>query len=206
MKRVFDCLLAVVLLALGAPFIILGAVGIKLTSRGPIFYRAARAGVGGLPYEMLKLRTMHHRPPGDGAITAPGDVRVFRWGWFLRNSKIDELPQLFNILTGDMSFVGPRPEDPGIVDQHYTPWMMVSLKMRPGVTSPGTLYGFVYGEDVLDPDDVEGSYARDLLPQKLKRDIAYHAKATVLSDIWVVIKTGLVIGLHGLHLSVRGLV
>lgn len=200
MKRAFDCLFALAILIASAPFVLIGAIGIKLTSPGPILYRAARAGVGGVPYEMYKLRTMHQRPPGDEAITAPGDVRVFRWGWLLRNSKIDELPQFFNILTGDMSFVGPRPEDPGIVRNHYTEWMMASLKMRPGITSPGTMFGFAYGDEILDINNVEQSYARDLLPQKLLRDIAYYKTSTLGSDILIVLQTGLLIILKGLGL------
>lgn len=202
MRRIFDILLAIVLLIVSAPLILMAAAGIKLTSRGPIFFRASRVGLGGIPYVMLKLRTMHHRPPGDGVITAPNDIRVFYWGWILRNSKIDELPQLLNIIKGDMSFVGPRPEDPYIVDKHYTPWMMESLGIRPGITSPGTLFGFVHGGNILDSDDVDGSYIRDLLPKKLKLDLAYHNKATALSDIWVVLKTGLVILLCGLRVPV----
>src|ERR671923_1545938 len=121
-KRLIDIVLAGVGLALAAPVLALAALGIRLSSPGPVFYRARRAGRAGSCFTMYKLRTMHQRRPGQASrITGQDDPRVFPLGALLRRTKIDELPQLFNVLRGDMSIVGPRPEDPAIVARHYTP-------------------------------------------------------------------------------------
>src|SRR5579859_553458 len=116
-KRLFDIVCAGIALILTAPLIGLAAIGIKLTDPGPVFFRARRVGYLGREFTMFKLRTMRHAPDGDGGplITGARDARIHRLGKILRLSKIDELPQLFNILRGDMSIVGPRPEDPTIV-------------------------------------------------------------------------------------------
>lgn len=194
-KRIFDLILAGFGLLVSVPFVLFGMLGILMSSPGPVFYRAIRVGRHGRLYNMLKLRTMHVQKQHSGVITAPGDSRVFAWGWFLRNSKIDELPQLLNIIVGHMSFVGPRPEDPTIVKDHYQEWMMESLNIRPGITSPGTLFGYIRGDDYLDQMDVEGSYIRELLPRKLRLDIEYFRKPNVISDVVVIVRTLVVIGL-----------
>ena len=206
MKRGFDILFALFALAVSLPFILLAALGIKLSSPGPVFYRAIRAGRGGAPFAMLKLRTMHDAPQG-AVITAENDPRIFRLGNLLRKPKIDELPQFLNVLSGDMSVVGPRPEDPKIVAQHYTDWMHETLSVRPGLTSPGAIFYYAYGDRLIDPADPEGTYVARMLAPKLAIERAYLDRATLVGDLRVILGTvAAVIGQamgRPLHLSAR---
>ncbi len=188
-KRLFDIIVVSLVLLLVSPLMLLGAVGVWLGSKGPILYRATRAGVGGAPFTMYKFRSMHIGSDAGSAITAPGDARVFPFGAFIRKVKIDELPQLINILIGDMSIVGPRPEDVRIVNEHYSDWMRETLDVRPGVTSPGAIFGYLHGDGYLDPDDPEGSYIRRQMPVKLAIERAYLERATLWSDILVCFRT-----------------
>ncbi len=196
LKRGFDVALAVLVLGLTSPLLALAALGIKLTSEGPILYRAKRAGLHGAPFEMLKFRTMPVGSDRSSAITAPGDQRVFGFGAVLRRLKIDELPQFWNILSGDISVVGPRPEDPAIVARDYTDWMRETLSVRPGITGPGSVYGYIYGDALLDPADPEGSYARALLPPKLALERAYLDRASLRGDLGYIALTAWAICAH----------
>jgi lipopolysaccharide/colanic/teichoic acid biosynthesis glycosyltransferase len=192
-KRLVDVILASIGLILGAPLFAVAAVGILRSSPGPILYRATRIGLDGHPFTMYKFRTMHVRGGSiSSAVTVCDDPRVFRFGSFLRKTKIDELPQFINILCGDMSLVGPRPEDPELI-RHYTPEQNKTLTVRPGLASPGSIYNYTHGERLLDPEDPHGSYARKLLPIKLALDLAYIQHASVYYDtrlmfraIWVI--------------------
>lgn len=200
MKRAADIVFASVLLIVFSPILALAAIGVRLSSRGPIFFRAQRVGRGGAPFEMLKFRTMHMHSGGP-VVTSHGDSRIFGFGWFLRRSKIDELPQFYNVLKGDLSVVGPRPEDPKIVNEHYTDWMKETLNVRPGITSPGAIYYYLFGEKLVDRADPERSYIERLLPAKLAVDRAYLERANLVSDIKVVGLTALAVlgspfGLH----------
>lgn len=203
LKRGFDVGVALVALLLTSPLLVFAAVGILLTSPGPIFYRAARTGIGGEPFAMLKFRTMHIGSDRQSAITAPGDTRIFGFGALLRKLKIDELPQFWNILRGDMSFVGPRPEDPKIVARDYTDWMRETLEVVPGVTSPGAVYGYIYGDALLEDANPEESYARNLLPPKLALERAYIERAGFLSDLQYMLLTAWAIVAHMLTRQVR---
>lgn len=133
-----DFLCALVMLILAAPFILLAALAIKLTSRGPVFYSQTRLGRGGRPYRIYKLRTMYHNCERQSGAqwSTKGDQRVTLVGRFLRRTHIDELPQLWNILRGDMSLVGPRPERPEFVPQleKAIPRYRERLRVRPGLT------------------------------------------------------------------------
>jgi len=189
LKRVFDILVSSCVLIAVSPLLVLGALGVRLSSPGPIFYCARRAGRNGTPFPMYKFRSMHIGSDKGSAITAPGDTRVFRFGAFIRKVKVDELPQFFNILRGDMSIVGPRPEDVKIVEKHYADWMRETLHVRPGVTSPGAIFGYTRGDEYLDPDDPEGSYIERQMPVKLAIERAYIARATLLRDIGVCFRT-----------------
>lgn len=195
-KRLLDVLVAFTALVVVLPVLILAAIGIKGTSSGPVFYMAKRAGKGGEPFSMLKFRTMHVDSDKQSAITSPGDKRIFNFGLLLRTTKIDELPQFWNILVGDMSLVGPRPEDPKIVDRNYTDWMRETLLVAPGVTSPGAVYGYLFGDALLDDTDPEGSYARNLLPPKLALERAYLERASFFSDLGYIMLTAWAIVAH----------
>lgn len=212
-KRIVDTSLALSALLFLSPVFGIAALGIKMTSPGPIFYKARRIGKGGIAFSMLKFRTMHVNSDQGSAITAPSDCRVFGFGCSLRRLKIDELPQFWNILTGDMSFVGPRPEDPKIVARDYNDWMLETLLITPGVTGPGSLYGYIYGDALLDASDPEGSYARKLLPPKLALERAYMERAGMLGDLHYMFLTavgivaanfGRQIGLPGVDVALAG--
>lgn len=202
-KRLLDGTVALIALLVLLPILVVAALGIKMTSPGPIFYRAKRVGKGGRVFSMLKLRTMRMNSDGVSAITAPDDRRIFGFGLWLRRLKIDELPQFWNILTGDMSLVGPRPEDPKIVERDYNCWMRETLLVAPGVTGPGSVYGYFFGDALLDDADPEGSYARNLLPPKLALERAYLDRAGVLSDFSYILLTAWAIIAHILGREVR---
>jgi lipopolysaccharide/colanic/teichoic acid biosynthesis glycosyltransferase len=173
-----------------APLVALAAAGIALTSPGPILYRARRVGKDGEIFTMHKLRTMHHETgPSGSAITGANDPRVFRLGSFLRRWKIDELPQLYDVLRGKMSIVGPRPEDPGIVEEHYTPQQWETLRVPPGLASPGSLFNYTHGDGYLEGADPELSYIRDLLPIKLALETVYVRRASLIYDLRIVART-----------------
>jgi lipopolysaccharide/colanic/teichoic acid biosynthesis glycosyltransferase len=189
-KRLLDVTLAAVGLLVAAPLLAAAALGISLSSPGPALYRARRAGRGGTPFIMYKLRTMHvdhgaHR----SAITGPADPRVFPFGAWLRHTKVDELPQLVNVLRGEMSIIGPRPEDPQFVAAHYAPMHYETLAVRPGLASPGSLYSTTHGEIRLRPDQAERDYVERLLPVKLALDVVYVRRASAGYDVALIART-----------------
>lgn len=202
-KRLFDIAAAVFALLISAPFIAVAAIGIMLTSPGTIFYRARRVGRNGEVFTMYKLRTMHVDQSKTSSITSPEDSRIFPFGALIRRLKLDELPQFWNIVNGNMSLVGPRPEAPDIVEKHYTDWMHETLRIRPGVTSPGAIYNYIMADTLLDDGDAEGSYARKLLPPKLALERAYQERASFISDLGYVVLTAWAILAHVLGREVR---
>src|ERR1043165_38330 len=133
-KRLLDLTLCSLALVVLRPLMLLAARLIETSSKGPVFYHAPRAGYKGRTFYELKFRTMHVGADRHGAFTAKGDPRVFAAGKFLRIFKIDELPQIFNIFRGEMSSVGPRPEDVGIVRDCYNPRQRRVLEVAPGLT------------------------------------------------------------------------
>jgi lipopolysaccharide/colanic/teichoic acid biosynthesis glycosyltransferase len=194
-KRLFDIALTAVALVASLPILAIAALGIRLSSPGPLLYRATRAGRRGKLFTMYKLRTMEVRSlvVEDSVITASHDKRVFPFGALLRRSKIDELPQLFNVLRGDMTFVGPRPEDPKVVAQHYTPEQWETLDVPPGLTSPGALYSTTHGERWLSEAAAERDYYEHLMPLKLALDRVYVRHSSVFYDLGVIARTALVV-------------
>ena len=195
LRRTFDVVVAGFALIILTPVILLAAVAVKLSSPGPAFYRASRVGIGGRLFTMFKLRTMHCRDTAGSSITAAEDPRVFTVGKILRALKIDELPQLLNILNGDMAIVGPRPEAPDIVERHYTDAYKTSLAVAPGLTSPGSIYYYTEGERLLEQDghDAEQLYVERLLPEKMAIDLAYLQRASVWTDLLVIFRTATVL-------------
>lgn len=188
MKRFVDIFVSLCILIVTFPILVVVGLGIKLTSSGPIFYQAKRAGLGDKPFTMFKFRTMHVSDSGP-VITGANDTRIFQFGRILRKLKLDEIPQFVNVLTGDMSVVGPRPEDPVIVARAYTPWMRETLNVRPGITSPGAIYYYAFGEALVSNEDPEISYIENLLPPKIAIDLAYISRANIISDIGVALRT-----------------
>ena len=189
-RRLIDVVVAALALVALAPVLLLAAIGIRVSSPGPILYRADRVGRHRTRFTMYKLRTMHvNHDPQQSVITAQHDPRVFPFGQLLRRSKVDELPQLFNVLRGDMAIVGPRPEAPSIVEAHYTALEYETLDARPGLASPGSIYNFTHGEHVLGSGDPEKDYVERLLRLKLALDVMYVRRASILYDIAIVGRT-----------------
>lgn len=190
LRRAFDIVSAALGLVLAVPVLLVAAAGVRLSSRGPVLYRTRRVGRGGVPFEMYKLRTMHVDHDGLASrITLANDPRVFPFGAILRRLKVDELPQLVNVLRGEMAIVGPRPEDPELVARHYTPEQRETLAVRPGLTSPGSLYYELHAQSQLDGPDAETRYARQALPLKLAIDLVYVRRATFRTDLGVIART-----------------
>ena len=188
-QRLFDWVLAACLLVLSCPLLLAAAFGIALASPGPILYRASRVGLNGRVFNLFKLRTMHvNQAENASVITAKQDARVFPLGHWLRRLKIDELPQLLNVLRGDMSIVGPRPRDPEIVHR-YTPLHRETLRVLPGLTSPGSLYYLYHGEKMLGTDDPKKVYLDRILPLKLALDIVYVREASLWKNLRIILRT-----------------
>lgn len=189
-KRLCDIVASVIGLIIFSPLFVLAAVGIRFSSPGPILFRAGRVGKDGKEFIMYKFRTMHCRTEGTGsAITSANDSRVFPFGSVLRTTKIDELPQLINVLFGAMSIVGPRPEDPGIVRKHYTQANWETLTVKPGLASPGSIYNYTHGDLYLTGEDTEARYIEELLPVKLALEQVYVRRSSLLYDLTIVMRT-----------------
>lgn len=189
-KRLFDTIASLMALVALSPVFLIAAVGIRLLSRGPILFPAERIGRNGQPFIMHKFRTMRSASGTAGsAITSRTDSRVFPFGLFLRRLKIDELPQLYDVLRGAMSLVGPRPEDPKIVCEHYTPEQWETLAVRPGLASPGSIYNYTHGEKLIGPSDPERDYVEKLLPLKLALDLVYVREASFCYDLQVIFRS-----------------
>ena len=185
MKRALDLAIAVLLLLALAPFMLALAIAVRLTSPGPAFHRATRAGRDGRPFTMLKLRTMRLGP--GAAVTTRSDPRITPLGRILRRTRIDEVPQLWNVVRGDMSLVGPRPEDPRFAAL-YTTEQRAVLAVRPGITGAAQL-AFRDEERLLDPSDPEGSYVREVLPRKIAMDLEYVRRRSLAGDLAIIART-----------------
>ena len=179
-KRTLDFALAGMLLVLLALPIALIAVAIRLDSPGPAFYRCRRIGFRGREFLMLKFRKMHDDASGP-ALTAKQDARFTRLGRFLAESKLDELPQLWNVLRGQMSLVGPRPEDPGFVAEQSDAYERI-LDVRPGITGLCQL-AFARESEILDPEDALRHYLVSILPQKVAMDVLYAERRSLRMDL-----------------------
>ena len=186
MTRVLDVAASALGLVLLSPILLLLAVAVKVSSPGPVLHRAVRAGRNDQPFVLLKFRSMGVNQSGP-AITRAEDPRVTAVGRFLRRMKLDELPQLFNVLRGDMSLVGPRPEDPRYVAL-YDPNQRRVLAHRPGMTSPASLL-YRTEEEKLRGEDWERTYVERVMPDKLRLDLAYLERRSVWSDVGVILQT-----------------
>jgi lipopolysaccharide/colanic/teichoic acid biosynthesis glycosyltransferase len=194
MKRAFDVAVSLIGLVVASPVIAVAAIAVKLDSPGPAFYGGRRAGRGGHEFRIHKLRSM--RSETGPAITAGDDPRITRVGRFLRRTKIDELPQLLNVLKGEMSLVGPRPEDPAYVAR-YTPAQRRLLTVRPGITGPAAL-AFIDEEEQLRGGAAEERYLTEVMPRKLAVELDYLDRATFASDLGILARTvAAVLGVSG---------
>jgi lipopolysaccharide/colanic/teichoic acid biosynthesis glycosyltransferase len=186
LKRTFDVVLSSMLLVLLLPVWLVFCVAIKLESPGPVFYRARRVGWRGKTVRVLKFRKMYDGATGR-ALTESADPRFTRLGRFLAKTKLDEVPQLLNVLRGEMSLVGPRPEDPSFVALHDDAYEQINA-VRPGITGLGQL-AFARESDILDPGDAVGHYVGKILPQKVGLDLLYSRTRTLRGDLWILLWT-----------------
>jgi lipopolysaccharide/colanic/teichoic acid biosynthesis glycosyltransferase len=188
-KRVFDLLFAGFAISLLWPIILVVWLMVKLDDGGPLFYRQIRVGKKGRPFRIIKFRTMGIGAERTGpSFTVSGDHRITRVGRMLRKSKVDELPQIWNILRGEMSFVGPRPEVPQYVAL-YTSEQRRVLAFRPGITDVASI-AFRNEETLLAAaPNAERFYVEHCLPEKIALNLAYADRANVFRDFLVIFRT-----------------
>lgn len=193
LKRVIDILASFIGLLILSPLYIFIILLLKRESHGEsVFYRGIRLGVGGHPFAMLKFRTMHENGIRKARVTASDDDRITPLGRWLRDSKINELPQLWNVLIGQMSLVGPRPEDPEIASHWPTSVRDVILSVRPGITSPASVL-YRNEEKLLKGESFMDDYFNKVLPDKLRLDYLYVGNCNLLSDMDIILLTLLAI-------------
>lgn len=192
-KRLIDILVATVALVLTCPLILTGAIAIKLTSSGPIFYRASRAGQDGRRFTMFKLRTMRcGTDRSDMRVTAQYDERIILVGSILRRFKIDELPQFWNVLRGELSIVGPRPEDWEIVQRHYTEAQRKVLQVRPGIASLADVRWYpdlTYHDPPPNGVPIQEWYVERHLPAHVAEGIRYIEQRSFWLDLKILAET-----------------
>lgn len=186
--RFLDFMLSLIGLIILSPIMGIVAILVKVDSPGPVFYRARRIGRDGKTFRLFKFRSMVLEADRQGpGITVAGDQRVTRLGKLLRKYKVDELPQLINVLRGDMSLVGPRPEDPQYVAL-YTAEQSKILKVKPGITGVAALT-YRHEEEILQGPDWEATYIQRVMPDKLALELAYQRRRTFWSDLGIIFKT-----------------
>jgi len=193
-KRLIDIVLSFIALSILSPLLIIITIAIIVADGMPVLYKARRVGLYGNPFVMHKFRTMKVEQ-GEiiNKITSKNDKRVFWLGSLLRKSKIDELPQLIDVLRGKMAIVGPRPEDIDIVSQYYDDIGKQTLFVRPGLVSPGSLFNYTHGEQWLNTSDSDNIYINKLLPIKLRLDYYYVRNSSLFYDFKIIIRTIFVI-------------
>lgn len=189
-KRIFDICISLVGLALLSPlFLVIGAL-IKVDSDGPAFYRGLRIGRFGKPFYMFKFRTMVENADRIGGPSTPeDDQRLTRFGKFLRKYKLDELPQLINVLMGEMSIVGPRPEVKQYVDIIEDQERKIILSVRPGMTDYASLWDFNEGERLKGSIDPEKTYLEEIWPEKIRLQLKYIKEQSLFTDIRIIVQT-----------------
>jgi len=192
-RRLVDLAVSAAGLVLLSPLLVVVAIAIRLGSRGPVLYRTERVGLHGELFTMHKFRTMYvDQGPDPERLTRPADPRITLLGAWLRRLKVDEFPQLWDVLRGKMSLVGPRPEDPYYVRVHFTPGDLETLRVPPGLTSPATLYDYTHGDEVLAGGDTERRYVERLLPARMALETIYLRDAGFLYDLRILLRTAAV--------------
>jgi lipopolysaccharide/colanic/teichoic acid biosynthesis glycosyltransferase len=187
-KRTMDVLFSLGGLIVLSPVLLIAAAAVALSSPGGVFYRAERVGRDGKPFRLYKFRSMVAGADKAGpAVTIAGDARVTPVGKFLRKTKLDELPQLINVLKGEMSLVGPRPESPRYVAL-YTEQQRAVLRVRPGITSLASIR-YRDEESLLHGADWETLYIEKIMPEKIAIDLDYIASANPWKDLQIILQT-----------------
>lgn len=189
MKRLFDVVASGFGLIVLSPLFLVLAIWIKCDSKGPVFYRQVRVGRGNKDFRIFKFRSMRVGADKGSLVTIGGhDPRVTRSGYFIRKFKFDELPQLINVLVGDMSLVGPRPEVRHYVD-YWTPEQMHVLDVRPGITDPASIKFRNENELMEQAEDPEKYYIEVIMQKKIKLYLEYVEKHSFLYDFGLILKT-----------------
>ena len=188
-KRAMDIAISAAALCVLWPVFLLIALAIVIDDPGPVFYRQVRVGRGGRPFRIFKFRTMVVDADKKGlSITVGRDSRITRVGAFLRKTKLDELAQLLNVLCGQMSFVGPRPEVPRYVEL-YTPYQRQVLLVRPGITDYASIAYRNENDLLAGADDPERMYIEEIMPAKLELNMRYLHEISPLCDVKLIFKT-----------------
>ena len=191
-KRLFDLVAGLCGVGLSGPLWPVLALAVRLDSPGPVLFRAQRIGRDGRPFTLLKFRTMRTEPGEGLAVTRSGDPRITRSGRLLRLTKFDELPQLINVIRGDMSIVGPRPEDPKYVAR-YDERQRAVLRARPGITGAAAV-AYRHEEALLAAAaDPEKFYVEQVMPAKLALELAYVSAPSLRADLRLIVETALAI-------------
>lgn len=189
MKRIFDFLFAFFFLIILSPVLLLFAMAVVLDSKGGAFFGQIRVGKDGKHFKLWKFRTMRPDSEFAGQITVGArDSRITRVGYYLRKYKMDELPQLWNVLIGDMSVVGPRPEVPKYVAL-YTPEQMRVLSVRPGITDYASLEYFEESELLAKSSDPHKTYVEEIMQKKLALNLQYIESHSFIGDLKIIFKT-----------------
>lgn len=187
-KRIFDIMVALALLISVLPIVLIAAAGVAISSPGPVFYLGQRTGLNGRPFRIFKFRTMvvnaEHK---GGGTTALGDPRIFPFGRFLRRYKLDELPQFLNVLRGEMSMVGPRPELPIYTDR-YTAKERMILTVRPGITDLSSIH-FSSLDEIVGAEDADHVFEEQVLPEKNRLRLEYVEKQSLAGDLKILFMT-----------------
>ena len=188
MKRLFDLFFSILGLIVLFPILIIVSIVVKNSSRGPLFFVQERVGKDGVLFNIIKFRTMFVEQDHNSSISIEGDNRITNVGSFLRKYKLDELPQLMNVLIGDMSFVGPRPDVPGYADKLIGVDRDI-LKLRPGITGPASLY-YSNEEYILSQQKDPVAYNDSVIyPDKVKINIDYYQNNSIWLDIKIIFAT-----------------
>ena len=194
LRRFADIMVSGLLLVLTSPVLLLTALAVRLDSRGPALFRQTRIGINAVAFTIFKFRTMRVEPVSSGVMLGGRvDPRVTRVGAFLRDSKIDELPQLLNVLFGDMTLIGPRAETPNFVE-HFTERQREVLTVKPGLTGPGQIdYTTTQASQLEGASDPNRYYIEKILPGKLEKDLDYIRTRSLAGDLAILGRTLLVV-------------
>ena len=188
MKRIFDLLFSIIVLCLFLPIGGVIAISIVFNSKGGVFYKQKRVGKNGTLFYVLKFRSMELNSDRTGQLTVGNDPRITRVGSFIRKVKLDEFPQFLNVLKGDMSIVGPRPEVPEFVAL-YSEEQRKVLLVRPGITDEASLTYFEENMLLAASNDPNKTYVAEIMPAKIAINLAYLANRSLLTDCKVIGKT-----------------
>ena len=193
-KRAFDLVVAALALLLLSPLLLIVALLVRADGPGPVMFRQQRVGLRGRLFHIHKFRTMVADAPALGLpLTVGDDARITRTGRWLRRTRLDELPQLFDVLLGDMSLVGPRPEVPRWVALYPAHLRDIVLSVRPGITDPSSLEFIAEATLLARAADPEREYVEVILPRKLQAAADYAARATLWTDVKVLARTAAVL-------------